>query len=174
MIKGMLKYIDGDATMPRGGGHRMLIHVVNDIGFWGKGFVLALSKRWKKPENEYRLWYRSQGEGQNKFKLGEIQIVEIQSDLAVVNMIGQRDCYPDANGVLPVRYDAIKSCLDKIAKEAKERNSSVHCPRFGAGLASNKSSGYDENSWNKIEALLKECLINKGVNVTVYDLPEAK
>lgn len=163
---GILRYVEGDATIPRGGGHRMIIHCCNDVGAWGAGFVVALSKRWKKPENEYRLWYRSQGEGRNKFKLGEIQVVDIQSDLAVVNMIGQADCYPDKDGNPPIRYDAIKSCLEKVAKEAKDRNSSVHAPRFGAGLAG--------GDWSKIEALLTECLINKSVNVTVYDLPVAK
>lgn len=161
---GTLKYIDGDATLPRGGGHRMIIHCCNDFGAWGAGFVLALSKRWKKPEQEYRIWYRSQGEGRNKFKLGEIQIVDIQSELAVVNMIGQHGIDPDVDGNPPIRYDAIKSCLTKIAIEAKDRSSSVHAPRFGAGLAG--------GDWNKIEALIKETLINKGINVTVYDFKE--
>ena len=166
MLKGMLRYVEGDATLPSGGGHRMIIHCCNTEGAWGAGFVVALSKRWKKPENEYRLWYRSQGEGRNKFKLGEIQVVDIQSDLAVVNMIGQKGCYQDKDGNPPIRYDAIKSCLEKVAKEAKDRGSSVHAPRFGAGLAG--------GDWNKIEALLTECLINKGINVTVYDLPVTK
>ncbi len=173
MIKGMLKYVIGDATLPHGGGHRMIIHCVNTEGKWGRGFVLALSKRWSKPEQEYRIWYRSQGEGRNKFKLGEIQIVDIQSELAVVNMIGQHGCYPDENDVPPIRYDAIKSCLEKVAKEAKERGSSIHCPRFGACLAAGISEGYDEESWKKIESLIVECLINKGINVTVYDLPKS-
>ena len=62
--------------------------------------------------------------------------------------------------------------LEKVAKEAKDRSSSVHCPRIGAGLASGKTNGYDQEAWNKIESLLKECLINKGINVTVYDFPE--
>lgn len=161
---GLLRIVEGDATLPRGGGHRMIIHCCNDEGKWGRGFVLALSKRWAKPEQEYRIWYRSQGEGRNKFKLGEIQIVDIQSELAVVNMIGQHGCYPDENGTPPVRYDALKSCLEKVAKEAKDRSSSIHCPRLGAGLAG--------GDWNKIEELIKETLINKGINVTVYDLVE--
>lgn len=163
---GILRYVEGDATLPRGGGHRMIIHVCNDEGKWGKGFVLALSKRWQKPEQEYRIWYRSQGEGRNKFRLGEIQIVEIQSELAVVNMIGQHGIEPDENGIAPIRYEAIKSCLEKIAKEAKDRGSSIHLPRIGCGLAG--------GTWDKIEPLLIECLINKGINVTVYDFPQQR
>jgi O-acetyl-ADP-ribose deacetylase (regulator of RNase III) len=168
---GMLRYVEGDATIPRGGSHRLLIHIVNDLGGWGSGFVVAISKRWKKPEQEYRIWYRSQGEGQLKFQLGEIQNVEIQTDLTVVNMLAQHGIGLDKDGNPPLRLDALKSCLEKVAKEAKDRSSSVHLPRIGAGLASGKTSGYDKEVWSKIEALLKETLINKGINVTVYDLP---
>ena len=163
---GMLRYVEGDATIPRGGGHRTIIHCCNDVGVWGAGFVMALSKRWKKPEQEYRVWYRSQGEGRNKFKLGEIQLVDIQSDLAVINMIGQTGISSDEIDNPPIRYDAIKSCLEKVAKIAKDTNSGIHAPRFGAGLAG--------GDWVKIESLIKECLINKSINVTIYDLPEVK
>lgn len=161
--RGLLKYVEGDATITRGGGHRLLIHICNDVGGWGRGFVLVLSKRWKKPEQEYRVWYRSQGEGRVKFQLGEIQTVEVQSDLAVVNMIAQHDIVTN-NEVPPIRYDALRSCLEKVAKEAKDRGSSVHCPRIGCGLAG--------GTWPEVEPLLTEYLINKGINVTVYDLPE--
>jgi O-acetyl-ADP-ribose deacetylase (regulator of RNase III) len=40
-------YMTGDATAPVGEGQKLIVHVCNDIGAWGAGFVLALSKRWK-------------------------------------------------------------------------------------------------------------------------------
>ena len=40
-------YIKGDATAPIGSGVKVITHICNDIGGWGKGFVLALSKKWK-------------------------------------------------------------------------------------------------------------------------------
>lgn len=49
----------------------------NDIGGWGKGFVTALSKKWKEPERAYREWYKS---GEN-FGLGEVQSVEVEENL---------------------------------------------------------------------------------------------
>lgn len=167
--RGLLKFIKGDATLPHGGGHRMLIHSCNTDGIWGGGFSGSLSKRWKKPEEQYRLWFRAQVLDRVKFQVGEIQIVDIQTDLAVVNMLGEQGAHSTvvetADGkitVPPIRYEAIRSCLGKIAKEAKDRQSSVHAPRFGSGL-----SGGD---WAIIESLVKECLIDKGLNVTIYDL----
>ena len=38
-------YIKGDATAPIGSGVKVITHICNDIGGWGKGFVLALSKK---------------------------------------------------------------------------------------------------------------------------------
>lgn len=167
--RGLLRYVEGDATIPRGGGHRILMHICNDAGKWGAGFVLALSKRYQQPESKYRLWYRSQSDGRVPFKLGEIQMVELQSDFTVANMIAQHGCGPlyteEGDVVPPIRYEELKKCLAKVAKEAKDRNSSVHAPRIGAGL-----SGGD---WSVIENLIKEELIDCGINVTIYDLPVA-
>lgn len=162
---GLLRYTKGDATMPHGASHRMIIHCCNDIGGFGKGFAAALAARYPKAEQEYRLWYRSQ----IKFKLGEIQVVNLQSDLSVVNMIAQHGIYPE-NGVPPIRWDALEECLKKVAKEALGFRSSIHCPRICVGLASGVEKGYDEEAWKRVESMLVENLVNKGINVTVYDL----
>lgn len=166
--RGLLRYVKGDATIPRGGAHRILMHVCNDIGGWGRGFVVALAKRYPKTEQQYRVWFRSQTDGRTPFKLGEIQMVELQSDLAVANMIAQHDIKAetdkDGKVIPPIRYDAFKSCLEKVAKEAKDRNSSVHAPRLGAGLAG--------GDWAEIEKIINETLIDRGINVTIYDFEE--
>jgi hypothetical protein len=44
-----ISYLKGDATNPLGQGTKAIAHICNSTGSWGKGFVLALSKRWKKP-----------------------------------------------------------------------------------------------------------------------------
>ena len=41
----MLRYVTGDATVPQGGGPKILVHLCNDAGGWGAGFVLAVSRR---------------------------------------------------------------------------------------------------------------------------------
>ena len=53
-----LLYFEGDATSPIGDGKKIIPHVCNDIGGWGKGFVLALSKKWPEPEEYYRKFFR--------------------------------------------------------------------------------------------------------------------
>lgn len=50
----MINYIVGDATNPIGSGLKYLIHIVNNRKKWGKGFVLAVSRKWKQPEEEFR------------------------------------------------------------------------------------------------------------------------
>lgn len=46
-----IEYVRGDATTPLGKGPKVIAHVRNDLGGWGKGFVLAISRRWPEPAN---------------------------------------------------------------------------------------------------------------------------
>jgi O-acetyl-ADP-ribose deacetylase (regulator of RNase III) len=153
-----IKYIKGDATAPGASGNKIIVHVCNDIGGWGRGFVMALSAKWKEPEMEYRKWYKS---GDN-FKLGEVQFVQVGIDTWIANMIGQRDVKADAEGNPPVRYEAIREALSKVAKFAKEKKASVHMPRIGCGLAG--------GTWDKMEPVIYESLVHLGIQVNVYDL----
>lgn len=155
-----IKYLKGDATLPQASGTRIIAHICNDIGGWGKGFVLAISKRWKEPEEAYRAWYCDATE--NDFALGEIQLVQVEEDTYVANMIAQRDIKPNpSTGVLPIRYEAIETCLEKLANEAKSLNASIHMPRIGCGLAGGK--------WDIIEPLIVKTLIANDIDTYVYD-----
>jgi len=49
-VMGEINYVRGDATVPSVKGVKVIAHVCNDSGGWGKGFVLALSRRWPEPE----------------------------------------------------------------------------------------------------------------------------
>jgi O-acetyl-ADP-ribose deacetylase (regulator of RNase III) len=80
-----VNYIVGDATNPQTKGNKIIVHVCNDIGGWGKGFVLAISKRWKQPEQQYRAWFKLE----DNFSLGQVQFVQVEEDLWVANLIGQ-------------------------------------------------------------------------------------
>lgn len=153
-----ITYVRGDATMPFGKGVKLIAHVCNDLGGWGKGFVLALSRRWPEPEKAYRAWHRDRAA--NDFALGAAQFVQVEPYIWVANMIGQRGIRTGSNGV-PVRYEAIDAALARLADKALELGASVHMPRIGCGLAGGR--------WSRIEPLITERLVRRGVPVTVYD-----
>jgi hypothetical protein len=50
-------YRVGDATAPAAEGQKIIAHICNDQGAWGKGFVLALSRRWKQPAAAFKAWF---------------------------------------------------------------------------------------------------------------------
>ncbi|WP_328620446.1 macro domain-containing protein [Streptomyces sp. NBC_00354] len=153
-----LRIIAGDATSPQAKGPKIIAHVCNDIGGWGKGFVVALSKRWPEPEKAYRAWHR--GRSGNDFGLGAVQLVQVAPDVWVANMVGQRGIRTGSGGP-PIRYDAVERCLAALADHALERGASVHMPRIGCGLAGGK--------WPRIEPLITQALSARDVPVTVYD-----
>ncbi|MDX1907904.1 MAG: macro domain-containing protein [Bacteroidia bacterium] len=151
-------YTKGDATYPTSEGNKVLVHICNDMGGWGKGFVMAISKRWKEPAHQYRQWFTSQ----ENFSLGQVQFVQVEPSLWVANLIGQHNLYKDKNGNPPIRYEAVLDGLEKVGQFAVEKNASVHMPRIGCGLAG--------GTWDKIEPLVKQSLSDKDISVTVYDL----
>ncbi|MGW8886545.1 macro domain-containing protein [Streptomyces sp. NPDC055749] len=153
-----ITYVKGDATAPVGKGVKLIAHVCNDLGGWGKGFVLAVSRRWPEPEAAYRRWHRERAG--NDFGLGAVQFVQAGPYIWVANMVGQRGMRTGSQGV-PVRYEAVDAALEKVAVRAAELGASVHMPRIGCGLAGGK--------WSRIEPLIEERLVKQGISVTVYD-----
>ena len=149
-----INYIVGDATRPLGEGLKFIIHVCNDIGAFGAGSVLAVSRRWSQPEAMYR--------ATKEYVLGDIQVVPVETDITVINMIGQHGVGRGRDGKPPIRYNAIDSCLKKVGDLALEYHASVHGPRFGAGLAG--------GNWEAIEMLIDKQLCQRGIEVTIYDL----
>lgn len=153
-----LRIVKGDATSPQAKGMKIIAHVCNDLGGWGKGFVVAVSKRWPEPEREYRAWHR--GRARNGFGLGAVQIVQVQADIHVANMIGQHGMRHGSGGP-PVRYPAIERCLSTLGDHALRLGASVHLPRIGCGLAGGR--------WDRVEPLITESLCERDIAVTVYD-----
>ncbi len=153
-------YTVGDATKPEGAGSKIIAHICNDIGAWGRGFVLALSKLSPAPERAFREWYR--GRERNYFALGAVQFVFVSPDIKVANMIGQHGIRK-SQGVPPIRYDAVETALKTVGEKAQTENATVHLPRIGCGLAGGK--------WSEIEPLIERQICASGVPVFVYDLP---
>lgn len=143
----MITYLNGDATRPQGDGLKYIIHVCNNKGGWGAGFVLAISKRWKYPEQAYRTT--------KPLFLGEIQFCPVEDDIVVINMIAQL-LYTEE---IPLKYDALRECLRKVNQLAVENNATIHAPKFGAGLA--------RGDWDKIEQMIND-IITVPVFIYIY------
>ena len=154
-----IRYLTGDATVPAAEGNKIICHVCNDVGGWGKGFVLALSKRWPQPEADFRQWHRDREH--NDFALGAVQFVQVEPDLWVANMVGQHGL-KRAGGKPPIRYEAVETALSMVADEAAKQKASVHMPRIGCGLAG--------GTWDRIEPIIHRTLCERGIEVFVYDL----
>jgi O-acetyl-ADP-ribose deacetylase (regulator of RNase III) len=148
-------YINGNATRPRGDGKKIIVHICNDKGRWGAGFVLALSKKWKEPEATYR------EENVRDLHLGNVQVVVLKDepDILVANMIAQHDTGVGPNGLPPIRYGALRVCLAAVNDLAYRINATIHMPRIGCGLAGGR--------WEDIEKIIRQTC---DVNVYVYDL----
>ncbi len=164
-----ITYKKGDAT-------KVIVHICNDIGGWGKGFVKAISKRWKEPEKEYRQWFADK-EGQEtsfvqyedlsetvttKFMLENVQFVQVSEDLWIANMIAQKGIKKsNSTGQPPIRYDAVSKALQQVKQFAKKHEASIHMPRIGFGLAGGK--------WEVIEKIIYQELIDYEIETLVYD-----
>jgi O-acetyl-ADP-ribose deacetylase (regulator of RNase III) len=153
-----LVMVKGDATSPQAKGPKIVAHVCNDLGGWGKGFVVAVSRRWPEPERDYRAWHR--GRSGNDFGLGAVRVIQVKPDIWVANMIGQRGIRTGSSGP-PIRYDALERCLTRLADHAVSRSASVHMPRIGCGLAGGR--------WELVEPIVVRTLCARDVATTVYD-----
>jgi len=149
--KPTIHYVKGDATQPIGDGNKIICHICNDIGAWGAGFVLALSKRWSAPEEAYR--------EDKKLFLGKTIIVPVEYNISVANMVAQEGVGYSPDGLAPIRYGAVRACLAAVNDVAYRTKATLHMPRIGCGLAGGR--------WDEIEAIINDVA---SVDVYVYDL----
>jgi len=160
----MITYQLGDATNPQTDGPAIIAHVCNDLGAWGKGFVLAVSNRWPHTRTRFCAWAQGTARDPMPFALGQTQFVQVQARplLLVANMLAQHGIRTKAHAT-PLRYDALEACLHSLAVIAKEFNTTIHLPRIGCGLAG--------GTWEHVEPLLRRIFCPKHLSVTVYDRP---
>ncbi len=163
-----IRFLKGDATDPQGSGPRVIVHCCNNLGRWGAGFVLALSKKWPKTKHAYLAWHHKETNGKTTvetgpFKLGEVQFVEVVQDepkLWVANLIGQHGIGVHASQRAPIRYDAIQRGLRRVHRFALSNGASIHMPKMGTGLAGGR--------WDAIVQHIQAELPAQAV--TVYEL----
>jgi O-acetyl-ADP-ribose deacetylase (regulator of RNase III) len=155
-----IRYLRGDATQPRGAGLRIVAQVVNDKAItWGKGFSVAVRKKWPHAQKEFTEWILAR---KSEFKLGGVHYAALQDSLELASLVAQHGYGPS---LFPrIDYSALEECLSKLASHVKEAHVSVHMPRIGCGEAG--------GDWNIVSEIIDEQICRKGVEVTVYDLPD--
>jgi O-acetyl-ADP-ribose deacetylase (regulator of RNase III) len=147
----MIHYLVGDATLPEKT-PALICHIVNDIGMWGAGFVIAITQRFGKgPESAYRLWSQ-----EPDFTLGKVQFVTVNKDITIANMVAQSSLRSRDNPK-PLSLNALKICLKQVYSYA-ENEFTVHMPRIGCGLAG--------GTWQEVEPIIKRAMT---VDTYVYD-----
>lgn len=153
----MIEYIKGDATRPdtSDGKTHVIAHVCNNLNAWGRGFVLAISKRWAEPEKAYRSAFQRE----ELPALGEGQVVHVERNLFVANLIAQNG-FASKKKPEVIDYVALEVCLNELAKL---KPGHVHMPRIGCGLGG--------GTWDKVEPIIQSALCQNGIPVTVYDFP---
>lgn len=188
----MIKYVVGDATAPIDVPEavwykdndpelpvhsKVIVHVCNDLGRWGAGFVKALSKRFDKPyyniptpEQAYLdfAYGRQFHYSTDDFRIGAVQVVPVEptengneDNLWVANLIAQRGIVNEHNPK-PVEYmDGfwLGLALKKLRLQLGE-SVSYHMPRIGCGLGG--------SNWETIEPIIQEALPDE--HIVVYDL----
>jgi len=151
-----LTYRSGDVTKTND--KCVIAHICNDVGLWGRGFVNEITKTFgEEPRNKYREWYMKRI---GFLKLGDVQFVEVNENVTIANMIGQKGVR-QIGGQKPIRYDAVKEALCTVMKE----HTDIRMPLIGTGLAG--------GSWDIMEPILIELLeVFENCTITVYTLPE--
>ena len=150
-----LKFVVGDATNPESDTDlKIIAHGCNNVGAWGAGFVLALSRKWDAPEESYKELDFDTLEG------GETQLVKCEPGIYVANIITQT-----FHTSHPVRYDWLRLGFQRLDYFARTTtlSTSIHMPRIGCGLGGGR--------WSVVESLIRE-YFSSETDITVYDLPK--
>ena len=171
MTKGKLKIVEGDATDPQTTEPKEIViipHVCNNENIWGGGFVIALSKKWKKPEQMYRAFCVGEPPYPKKTHplLGKVCYAKINKNLVIANMIAQ-DGIISQNNLKPIKYRALANCMEEVFNyiemiKAQISNPVViHAPKFGSLRAG--------GNWDFILELIREIWLENGIDVVVYE-----
>lgn len=173
MDKGKITNVRGDATDPQLTAPEEIVvitHCCNNENKWGRGFVLALNKKWKEPKQTYRNFCEGNRPFPNKAALnpilGKVCYAKINEHLVVANMIGQDGTVTEDNPK-PVRYRALANCMAEVVgyidmiQSQTDNPVVIHTPKFGSDLAG--------GDFRFILELIREIWVDVGIDVVIYE-----
>jgi O-acetyl-ADP-ribose deacetylase (regulator of RNase III) len=160
-----LTYLDGDATDPvKEPGLNFIVHGCNDLGKWGRGFVLALEKRYPEAKQKYLEWYAKKTDD-FPFDHGEIQVVPVTGqDIAIVNMITQEGITgfynpaPAKLWMINKGFSMLRCVCDVLNSQGVQ--CTLHMPKIGSGLG-----GLD---WSDVEKTILRVFKDRDITIKVY------
>ncbi len=156
--KGKILLEFGDATKPRGMGVKIIGQVVNTAAALGRGFGYSLAKNYPVAKTALLEWKNNKTD----FKLGNTNLVKVNSDLYIFQMLAQKGIMAKENEVL-IKYKDLRNCLIELREAALHLRASIHIPAIGAGQA--------KGDWEIIIGMIHDELINYGIKVNIYMLP---
>jgi hypothetical protein len=141
---------DSERPLPR-----IIAHVVNDQGRWGKGFTAPLSLRYPVAQSTYLRWA-----GSGRLELGKSIIVPVTAGIHVAHLCAQAGLFHATANPVPFRLEALAECLPNLRNFAVALDAPIWLPKIGAGLG--------RGDFLKIRELLEHHL--SGLTVVVFDL----
>jgi hypothetical protein len=134
---------------------RIIAHVVNDHGKWGKGFTIPLGNRYPWAEKTYRRW------SEFGLKLGKVLIVPVERGIFVAHICAQKGVYSTLNPK-PFRLNVFEQCLPQVAEFAFAIKAPVWMPKVGAGLG--------RGNWSEIALVIDNVFGEMKSEVTVFEI----
>lgn len=143
-----IQFLNGD-VLQDSDEKRVIVHVVNNKGGFGRGIAKSIAEKYPQIRQQYKNWYNNfrefagaTGGGSGLriertkiFKLGNIQIVEVDENLSIINMLTQNGYMSEKNHV-PIKYEALKECLYRVYDYVDDNPCSIWMPHLiGCGLA---------------------------------------
>lgn len=159
--RGGIHYVRGDATKPQAEAPVVIAHVVNDDArrWGGRGFARALGDRFPGAAGDYAMWPFEQR------SLGGIHVAIASDRVWIASMLAQAGYGPPV-AKPRLRIRALQEALQRVSEFAQNEHAEVHMPLIGTG-----QGGAD---WPAVRDLVLEEIVDVGVPVTVYVLPEAQ
>lgn len=147
MKAGVVKNIDGSIISPHGGGLKLVLSTATTNGGLDCPTLPILLKKWSKTrESLFKInSYRS-----TEYGLGYVVDFSVQSDVWIMHLM----CRDDAGAL---NKAGLTKCMASVSKTALYEKASVH-------VASELLNAYPD-----LSSLLKTELLEKGVDVYIYN-----
>lgn len=129
----------------------VLIHGVNAIGAWGKGFVVPLGEHFPEAKSDYLQWVNGHP------AVGSLHITPIKDRGFVVHVVTQSNIRSSVNPT-PFELEGLVNGLVRLKKLlARSPDIKIYMPMIGTGLGGGK--------WHQIEAVIRAVM--RGFDITV-------